>query len=1214
MVIGQITKCVGVLWLLAAIASATQPSPDEGAASSPTAVHYGRDVRPILSERCFVCHGPDESTRQAGLRLDKFEFATDERDGLRAIAPSDLGGSELWRRVTSADPDDVMPPSSHRNGALTPEQTALLKQWIEDGAGYESHWSFAPPARPPLPSQGEKASGGEQASGAIDQFVLAGLNRAGLPPSPQERPEILLRRLMLDLTGLPSTPEETQRFLADLDAQDFDQVWARWVERLFTEEPYRSRYAERMTSPWLDQARYGDTNGIHTDAGRQIWPWRDWVLNAYRDNMPFDQFLTEQLAGDLLPDATIAQQIASGFNRNHVITDEGGAIDEEYLVEYAVDRASTTASVFLGLTMACARCHDHKFDPITQRDFYRFYSFFNSNEEPGLYSQLPDANRAFEPSVEVPSAEQAAQRVALNEELEALTAALDSPSAEDVQALSVFRAGLPDALGLQWEPSQLMAASSAEGASMEVTADGHLLVSGENPNTDVHTLRLHTDGQGLRLIQLDALRHPSLANGAPGRADNGNAVLTGISVQAVSLAEPTQQQQLNLTWAWADFAQDNEDYGVLRAFDDRPNTGWAIAGHTEGEQRSALFLSDEPFGFEGGTELIVTLSYESIWAGHVFGHVALSLAQLGEAGVAQLPLSQGPWYHMGPFELPGADGAYAVQVGAETSQTFDPAETFPWASGAPLSWTYQREFKDGEVIALADGVNVHLLGREVYAPQARQLDVSLGSDDGFALYVNGELVEQREVPRGVAADQDRVAITLRPGRNAIVLKVINTGGAAGFYYQALQSAERFTSALVAALVRDVPGNELVDRHAERIAHAWRISVSPEYVAGVAATADLNARLANLETEIPRTMIMQEREMAAPTFVLTRGEYDKGDPERPVLPGVPGFLGTAANEETRATRLDLAHWMTAPENPLVARVAVNRLWQMIFGTGLVQSSGNFGYQGSWPSHPELLDWLAVEFMDSGWDVAHMLSLMVNSDTYRQSSQVRPDASSADPDNHLLAAYPRRRLDAETIRDQALHVAGLLVEDLGGPSVRPYQPEGLWREVSMLASNTKDFTLGDGDQLWRRSLYTYWKRACPPPSLMTFDAPTRESCTIQRETTNTPLQALVLWNDEQFVEAARLLAERTLAAPGTTDERLASLFQRCTGRAPQPDELALLSTCLNEFQNRYDAAPDDAQALLETGVAPQAMDLDPSELAAWTMVASAALNLHATITQS
>lgn len=1210
MVPGQITKFAGMLWLLAAIVAAARPSPDEGAAPPP-AVRYGRDIRPILSERCFVCHGPDVSTRQAGLRLDSFEFATLQRDGLRAIAPADLAGSELWRRITSTDSDEVMPPSSRHNGALTSEQKTLLRDWIAAGAEYEEHWAFVPPERPSLPSNNR--DNGESA-GAIDEFVQAGLSRVGLQPSPQERPEILLRRLMLDLTGLPSTPEETQRFLADLDGGEFELVWARWVKRLFTEEPYRSRYAERMASPWLDQARYGDTNGIHTDAGRQIWPWRDWVLNAYRDNMPFDQFLTEQLAGDLLPDATIAQQIASGFNRNHVITDEGGAIDEEYLVEYAVDRASTTASVFLGLTMACARCHDHKFDPITQRDFYRFYSFFNSNEEPGLYSQLPDANRAFEPSLEVPSAEQAAQRIALNDELEELTAALDTPSADEMLALSAFRGGLPDALGLRWVPSDLVSASSGSGATMELTADGHVLVSGENPATDVHTLTLRTDGQDLRWIQLDALRHPSLANGAPGRADNGNAVLTGLSVQAVSVLDPTQQRALDLTWAWADFAQDNEDYNVLRAFDERPNTGWAIAGHTDGAERSAMFLSAEPFGFEGGTELIVTLSYESIWAGHVFGHVALSLAQLGETGVARLPLSQGPWYHMGPFELDGSDGAYDVQVGAETSMNFDPAETYPWGEGAPLSWTYQREFKDGEVIPLAEGLNVHLLGREIYAPQARQLEVSLGSDDGFALYVNGELVEQREVPRGVQADQDRVAIELLAGRNVLVLKVINTGGQAGFYYQALQAAERFTSELLAALVRDVPGTEVADRHAERISHAWRISVSPEYVAGVAATAGLNAQLAQLEAEIPRTMVMQEREMASPTFVLSRGEYDKGDPERPVQPGVPGFLGEATVGETRATRLDLAHWMTAPENPLVARVAVNRLWQMIFGTGIVQSSGNFGYQGTWPSHPELLDWLAVEFVDSGWNVSHMLTLMVSSDTYRQSSQVRAEVRQLDPGNQLLAAYPRRRLDAETIRDQALLVSGLLVENLGGPSVKPYQPEGLWREVSMLASNTREFALSTGDQMWRRSLYTYWKRACPPPSMMTFDAPTRESCTIRRETTNTPLQALVLWNDEQFVEAARLLAERTLLSPGSRDERLASMFQRCTGRSPNGDELALLASCLEDFQSRYDGAPDEAPLLLQTGVAPQDMTLDPAELAAWTMVASAALNLHATITQS
>jgi len=1176
-------------------------------------------VRPLLSDRCFPCHGPDPGNRQAGLRLDLLQEAAAHG----AIVPGEPRESELLRRIGSSDPDERMPPPENHRPPLDEAERELLARWIAAGAPYEEHWAFQAPQRPALPRRPEAEIGN-----AVDAFVRARLDEQGLEASPPARPELLLRRLFLDLTGLPPTPEELDAFLAELEGEDFDAIWSRWIAKLFVEEPYRSRYAERMASPWLDQARYADTSGIHMDAGRQIWPWRDWVLRAFRDNMPFDRFLTEQLAGDLLPDATLDQQVASGFNRNHVTTDEGGAIDAEYLVEYAADRVETTASVFLGVTMQCARCHDHKFDPLTQEDYYGLFAFFFSNDEPGLYSQIPDPNRAFEPFLEVPSGEQVARREELDAELEEAREAILEPSEAEREALVEFRNELPGRLGLAWAESELVEASSSGGATLSVDDAGVVLASGESPDTDVHSLRLRTQARDLRLVQLDVLGHEGFTNGAPGRAGNGNAVLTGIGLEAISVAEPERRQELALRWLWADADQDNEDWSLLRALDERPNTGWAIAGHTDGSERVALLLTEEPFGFEGGTEIVLRLEYESIYADHVFGRVRVGLASLGDSGLAALPLVQGHWYQAGPFDLDGSTDAYERRFGPEEAIELDLAATFVNPRGGVLGWAYRQAFVDGAVTALEGGTNVHYLAKEVYAPEERSVELSLGSDDGFALFVNGREVARNDVARGVAADQDRAVVRLEPGRNSLVLKVTNTGGAAGFYYEALEGAERLSDDLLCALVETDARADHGIAFDDRILHAWRLEHSPDYAAGLERIGGLEEERAQLEAAIPRTMVMREREEPRETYVLERGLYDHPDESRPAAPSIPGILGTLDVEEgQRATRLDLARWMTDPGNPLVARVAANRLWQLLFGTGLVATSGDFGYQGAWPSHPELLDWLAVELVENGWDLQALLTTLLASDTYRQDSAVRPEHRELDPENRWLARYPRRRLEAEALRDQALYVAGLLVERFGGPSVKPYHPPGLWREVAMLQSNTRTYERGEGDELWRRSLYTYWKRACSPPSLLTFDAPTREACVLRRARTNTPLQALVLWNDEQYVEAARLLAERTLGEERGDRERLAGMFRRCTSRWPSEQELDLLAAALADHRERYRSAPEDAAALV--GVGERGRDGEPmegavaeaaaedgvqvAELAAWTLVANALLNLHATITQ-
>jgi hypothetical protein len=530
---------------------------------------------------------------------------------------------------------------------------------------------------------------------------------------------------------------------------------------------------------------------------------------------------------------------------------------------------------------------------------------------------------------------------------------------------------------------------------------------------------------------------------------------------------------------------------------------------------------------------------------------------------------------------------------------------------AGQKWRFVQRFPDGRLNGeLADGVNVHYLGRRLFVPRARRLKVALGSDDGYRLFLDGVEVGKREVDRALAAAQDTLELALPAGTHTLVFEVVNTGGAAGFTWKPERGAAELTGELLYAFL---PPSARDDVRAKALARAWRLAFSEDYRARVAHITAEEAELAALDAATPRTMVMKELAMPRETFVLTRGAYDRPDKTRPVMRGVPSALG-ALPADAPQDRLGLARWMTAPENPLVARVAVNRLWELVFGVGLVRTTEDFGMQGEWPSHPELLDWLALEFREHGWDVQYVLRLLVESAAYRQSSRARPELAERDPEDRWLAYLPKKRLSAEAIRDQALYVSGLLVERSGGPSVKPYQPEGLWQEVAMIQSNTRAYVRGMGDELWRRSLYTYWKRACPPPSLMTFDAPTREFCTIRRASTNTPLQALVLWNDEQFVEAARALAARTLAEPAPDERtRLARLFLRCAVRAPEEPELELLAAALADFRARYAAAPDDAKQLIEVGESPVPSELDPVELATWTMIASSILNLDSVLTR-
>ena len=1163
-------------------------------ASSSRSLSYDRDVRPILADRCFSCHGPDDKARKEGLRLDLADAATAVRDHGAAIVAGDPDKSEAWRRITSSDDDERMPPKSSGKPALNERERETVRAWIEQGAVYEPHWSFVPPTRPVAPDNGAK--------NPVDAFLLDAMQARGLQPAERAAPELQLRRLFLALTGLPPEPEDVARFCADPS----DAAYAEWTKRLLTEEPWRSRYAERMATPWLDAARYADTSGIHMDAGRQIWPFRDWVLAAFRDNMPFDAFAVEQLAGDLLPDATQKQKIASGFHRCHVTTDEGGAIDDEYLVEYAVDRVATTGSVFLGLTLGCARCHDHKYDPITQEDFYGLYAYFGSIDEPGLYSQIPDANRAFEPFLRVPDDAQTQQETKLKDELAAAQHELDMVPEAEAAEFARWRESLLSEAGVSWSTTSVTAAKSRSGATMTIDADGAVVASGENPDKDTHEITLRADDTGLRMLRLSALPAPGRADQRVGRADNGNAVLQAIEVEAISARDASQRHRVALQWAWADVEQPNGDFSVVNTLRADDGIGWAVDAHMRpGGSRQALFVAAEPFGFEGGTEIKVTLRYDSVYARHTFARVHLAIGTIAEAGLDRLPEATSGFYVAGPFQG-DAEEIWSKAFGPETALALDRKAVFAVeGKGKPQKWRHDERLREGAVGPTPGGANATFVARTIHAPTARKRALSLGSDDGFRLSLAGKEVAQRRIDRAAGADQDRAEVEFARGEQLLVMRIVNTGGDGGIYQRPLPRDGELSDGLVAALLPTAD-----DGSEQRLRASWRLRFSPVYAASLAKKQSLEKALADLDRTIPRTMVMKEREKRRPTYVLARGQYDQPIKDHEIPRRVPNALG-ALPEGAPDDRRGLARWITASDNPLFARVQANRIWELLFGSGLVRTSEDFGMQGEWPSHPELLDWLAVEFRECGYDLRRMLTLCVTSDAFRQDDRATEAALQTDADNRMLSYYPRRRLSAEQLRDQALFVSGLLVERFGGPSVKPYQPEGLWQEVAMLQSNTREFVRGQGDELFRRSLYTYHKRACPPPSMLTFDQPTREACTIRRAQTNTPMQALVLWNDTQFVEAARSLAVRSWRAATDDEARFRDMWVRCSGRQPSSSALARATAALASLRARYASAPEDGQKALTVGTAPVPADIPPGELAPLALLANTILNLDATV---
>ena len=995
-------------------------------------VDFNRDIRPLLSNHCFACHGPDQSQRQAGLRLDTFAGATGKLEsGSTAVLPGEADGSELLRRVAATEDAERMPPAG-KGKPLSPEEIKLLTRWINQGAKYEQHWAFVKPERPDPP----QVTNDHWTRNEIDHFVLAKLEKAGRQPAAEATKEILLRRVAFDLTGLPPTLEELDQFLSDESPDAYEKMVDHYLAL--------PAYGEQMARHWLDLARYADSNGYQYDTERQQWVWRDWVIDAYNRNLPFDQFTIEQLAGDLLPNATPQQRLATGFNRNHSVTIEGGVIDEEYRTEYVMDRLLTTGTVWMGLTVGCARCHDHKFDPLSQKEFYQLFAYFNQVPERGL--------NGFAPKEVIPSPLAAEQQKSLHQELAALKVALQEPDKQLLAKVEHWAAQLAAKPTAGWSVLTPQEMNATGGSKLTKLEDNSILVGGANPAQETYEISAQSDAEQITAIRLEALTHESLPGGGPGRHSNSNFVLSEFELVASSLENPELQQAIKFTQAIADYSQASYEVALAIDGNTKGNNGWAVDGPTRKEPATAMFIAEKPFGYPGGTRLQFLLRHEANFATHGIGRPRLSFST-------------------------------------------DPTE-----------------------------------------------ELSL---------------------QGVPAEIVEIAKKSKDARSAAEQK------------------------------------KLVAYYSER--HPGR-------------QQQIESRIAEIEKQIdggyPATMIMQELPQPRATHLLNRGQYN--EPQEQVSPGVPAVLPDLP-AEAPTNRLGFAQWLVSPEHPLTARVEVNRYWQRLFGLGLVKTAEDFGIQGELPSHPDLLDWLATEFIRSGWDTKHMLRLMVTSATYRQTSAAGKAAYEQDPENRLLARGPRMRLSAEEIRDAALSVSGQLVQKIGGPSVYPYQPAGLWTELNNRPGYSQEYEHGHGDDLYRRSLYSFWKRSVTLPMFKTFDAPDREVCTMQRSRTNTPLQALLLVNGPQYVEAARHLGERMLQSEGTDADRLTLGFRLVTSRHLEAAELALLKEHLTVELARFKADPAAARKLLSVGESEYDTTRDVAELAAWASVARLLMNLDEFITK-
>ncbi|MGZ0171781.1 MAG: PSD1 and planctomycete cytochrome C domain-containing protein [Planctomycetales bacterium] len=949
-------------------------------------VDFNRDIRPILSDLCFTCHGPDGNTREAELRLDQESAVFAKRDTPLIVRGKPLE-SELIRRILSTDDDERMPPPDSKKQP-TAKQKETLRQWIEQGARWATHWAYVPPVKAALP----KIKHDNSVLNDVDRFILRRVEAASLSPAKQADKATLVRRLFLDLIGLPPKPEDVDTYIASQDPQKYEKL----VDRLLSSE----HFGERLAIYWLDVVRYADSNGYHSDEARQSAPYRDYVIKAFNSNKPYDQFVVEQLAGDLLPESGIEQQVASGFNMLLQTTSEGGAQAKEYLAKYMADRVRNTSQIFLGSTMGCCECHDHKYDPFTMKDFYSFGSFF-----------------------------------------------------ADVSEIAVG-----------------------------------------NPRT-----------------------YPVM--------------------------DASAQQRI------ADF--------------DRQ----LAAAQTELNKSTPK--------------------------------LAAAQAKWETATLAELETSAtfSTWQMIGPFKAANFDEAFSKDFGPEAKVDLK-------QSIGKAKWKKQDKLVDGTAFPLSGENSSWYFHRTATVPADVVTELSLGSDDAIAVWLNGKQVHANKAQRGVAPDQDKVKVQLTKGDNAILIKVINAGGVGGFYFNA--KAIGVPANVVAAL--RVAADSREDKQTNEIASYFR-TVAPELKPARDDIARLGKEKTAFQKSIPRTL-MTKVTNPRPIRLLPRGNWL--DETGPVMTSaIPEFLGNIP-KDNRANRLDLAQWIVARGNPLTARTFVNRLWKLYFGSGLATPLDDLGRQGTLPTHPELLDWLAVEFMDSNWDMRKIVRLLVTSATYRQSSNTSPELRQLDPYNQLYARQSRFRIEAELVRDNALAISGLLVTKIGGRSTYPYQPAGYWRHMNFPARKWP----GDkGESNYRRGLYTWWQRMFLHPSMVAFDAPSREECTVERPRSNIPQQALVLLNDPTYVEAARVFGARVLREGGaSTQDRIQWAFRLALSRRATDREIAVLTEVYENDLKRFTANEDAAKTFISVGESPAAADGNVAEAAAWASVARVILNLHETITRS
>jgi mono/diheme cytochrome c family protein len=1011
---------------------ASPPSKARAPADGP-ALAFNKDVRPILAANCYACHGPDRNNRQAGLRLDREDVAKAPlASGHVAIVPGAPEKSALIQRITDPDEQRRMPHVSSGKERLGRAQIDTLRRWIEQGAPWEPHWSYIPPVRSALPA----VKHADWPRGAVDRFILAEMEKQELAPSAEAEPRELLRRVTFDLAGLPPTPEEIRAFQGDKSEGAYDRV----VDRLIASP----RFGERMAMSWLDLVRYADSVGYHSDNSRIVWRYRDYVIDAFNRNLPFDRFTAEQLAGDLLPEATTEQKIASGYNRLLQTTEEGGAQPKEYRAIYLADRVRNASTVWLGATLGCAQCHDHKFDPYLAKDFYSFGAFFADVKEKPVGRRDPNY---------LPDEKQRPLMEAAQVEVERLKKQLQESTPERDAAQALWEPTLAGKRASSFTTLEPVEAASANGTRVLIQGNDFSIIAttanGPRPARDTYTVKLKTEQKAITAFRLEALTFEELPKGGPGRDPAGGFVVSEIAVMDGA------GRPVRLRNATASTVPGPKGGSAEEAIDGKVDKGgWALLA-ADGRDHRLVMETTEPVGSGGETTFTFVIRQE---------------AGLGRT--------------LGRFRMSASTEAWPVRTepGPEPSK---------------------------------------------------------------------EVLEIAAKPRDTRTQEQKDKI-------------------AGFYRQVAPELAPLRNALRAAEIR---------------------------------RADLLAT-------IPQSLVTSTQE---PDTVRILGRGNWQDESGPVVePAPPHFLPAADAAGHRATRLDLARWLTSKENPLTARVFVNRLWKAYFGQGLTRTLDDLGSQGEWPTHPELLDWLAVEFVESGWDVKHMVKTLVTSKTYRQASHLSRELQEHDPYNRLYARQSRFRLDAELVRDNALAISGLLSTHMGGPSVHPYQPKGYW---TFLNFPPREWDDDKGEDQYRRGIYTWWQRTFPQPSLLAFDAPSREECVGERTRSNVPQQALVLLNDPTYVEAARVFAARIVREGGATfDERLRWAYARALARAPRNEEVRTLSALLEKHRAQYRADPQAARKVLAIGQAPPPSGLLLDELAGWTSVARTILNLPEVITRS